>query len=349
MHPASKTTMRHRQLARLGLACLLSGAAASPALALTPAEIFAKVSPSVWRIRAYDKEGLPMSQGSAVVIAPETLVTNCHVLRKAARLSVVRDNVTMGATLDLWDIPRDVCQVKVRNLTAPAVAMGDMSRLAVGQNVYALGSPQGLELTLSAGLLSSLRRDDAQRLVMIQTSAPISPGSSGGGLFDDEGRLIGLTTMMAAGTNAQNLNFALPADWIRELPQRYREAHPPGGAASASASAPSPATVAATGAAPPAPPPAPPSPAAPATTSRAGKVPFLSDDKQERYQQYLGAPGPKAFAISENGHYARAFGNQPKDTSMPADPKERVLQICARSAGRPCVLYAVDNEVVYRP
>lgn len=88
----------------------------------------------------------------------------------------------------LWDSERDVCQVQVQNLGTPAVATGDTSRLVVGQNVYAVGAPLGLELTLSAGLVSSLRGSSG-RLAAIQTSAPISPGSSGGGLFDDEGRL----------------------------------------------------------------------------------------------------------------------------------------------------------------
>ena len=177
-----------------GLVVALLSMAAS-AHALTPAEVFEKVSPSVWRIRTYDKEGLALGQGSAVVVGPETLVTNCHVLRKADRFVVGRDNTSSAGRLELWDTERDVCQVRARNLNAPAVELGDVAGLVVGQNVYALGSPLGLELTLSAGLVSALRGDDERRIVMIQTTAPISPGSSGGGLFDDRGRLIGLTTV----------------------------------------------------------------------------------------------------------------------------------------------------------
>lgn len=203
--------------------------------ALTPAEVFAKVSPSVWRVRTYDKEGLALGQGSAVVIGPDTLVTNCHVLRKAGRFVVARGDRTIPGTLAMWDTERDLCEVKAGALNAPAVDLAETLRLVVGQPVYAVGNPLGLESTLSAGLLSGLRRNESQQLVSLQTSAPISPGSSGGGLFDDEGRLLGLTTMSLVGGNSQNLNFAIPVDWIRELPQRHLAKLNTGGAAPASA------------------------------------------------------------------------------------------------------------------
>jgi len=324
---------RHRMAtarteARAGWRALLTQAGLALALvstvplaqALTPAELFAKVAPSVWRVRTYDKEGLPLGLGSAVVVAPETLVTNCHVLRKAERFVLLHDNLSLPGTLELWDAARDVCQVKARGLNAPAVALGETRGLMVGQNVYALGSPAGLELTLSAGLVSSLRRDDDQRLMMIQTSAPISPGSSGGGLFDDQARLIGLTTMTLASASAQNLNFALPSDWIRELPQRHR-------AAREQASAPADAVA----------------------SAAAGRVPFRSEKREAAFQRYLNDPPPKAFAIADKTHFGWAVGKKPKNLSLPTDPQERALQFCAKSAGKPCIIYAVDNEVVYRP
>lgn len=188
--------------------------------ALTPAEVFAKVSPSTWGITTYDKDGLKLSSGSAVVIAPETLITNCHVLRKAARISVTAENISIGATLDMWDTLRDVCQVKARNLKAPAVKMGMSSSLQIGQSVYSVGNPLGLDLTLSAGLISSLRKNEQSQLLAIQTTTPVSQGSSGGGLFDDQARLIGITTFQKA--EGQNLNFAIPVEWIKELPLRHQ-------------------------------------------------------------------------------------------------------------------------------
>jgi len=92
------------------------------------------------------------------------------------------------------------------------------SSLRVGMRVYAVGAPRRLEQTISDGLLSALRRGDAGELQLVQTSAPISPGSSGGGLFDAHGRLIGITT--SGLKESQNLNFAMPARWISDLARR---------------------------------------------------------------------------------------------------------------------------------
>jgi serine protease Do len=98
--------------------------------------------------------------------------------------------------------------------------LADQETLRVGARVYAIGTPQGLETTLSDGLLSGLRRGDSGQLMFVQTTAPISPGSSGGGLFDAEGRLIGITTLTRR--EAQNINLVVPAYRIAELPERGR-------------------------------------------------------------------------------------------------------------------------------
>jgi len=84
--------------------------------------------------------------------------------------------------------------------------------LEVGEAAYTLGSPVGLELTLSNGIISG-RRDEQNRHY-VQTTAPISPGSSGGGLFDARGNLVGITTLVLVGREHMNqsLNFAIPAD-----------------------------------------------------------------------------------------------------------------------------------------
>jgi S1-C subfamily serine protease len=130
----------------------------------------------------------------------------------------------MSAKLVLWDVQRDLCQLEVQGAVAPSVPLGSSSAAAVGQPAYAIGHPKGLDLTLSAGLVSSLRRNSAGQLVLIQTSAAISGGSSGGGLFNEEGELLGLTTIASIAGDAQNLNFAIPADWIRDLPRRHAAA-----------------------------------------------------------------------------------------------------------------------------
>lgn len=213
----------------------LAGTAAGGAQGLDAEQVFAKVSPSIWRVSTYDVDNLPLGQGSAVVVGPGVAVTNCHVLAKARRVALRRDKVSLDARLQLWDPKRDVCQLHAPGLDAPAVAIADSAQVAVGQPVYAIGNPRGLDLTLSAGLVSSLRRNPAGELVLIQTSAAISRGSSGGGLFDDRGALIGLTTL--AVRDAQNLNFAIPSNWVRELPARHALAAAAAASAARAASA----------------------------------------------------------------------------------------------------------------
>src|SRR5476649_1726632 len=82
-----------------------------------------------------------------------------------------------------------------------------------GARVYAIGAPEGLELSITEGLVSALRNIDGVRV--FQSSAPISPGSSGGGLFDDQGNLIGITTFRIG--EGQDLNFAVSSDNVRQL------------------------------------------------------------------------------------------------------------------------------------
>lgn len=201
---------------------LVAGVAASAcASALEPDALFAKLAPSVWTVVATDAQARNQSQGSAVVIGPGRLVTNCHVLARMTRFQVVKSNVSFGGRLEFPDPEHDLCQIQVDNFQAPAVELAPRDALRVGARVYAIGTPQGLEATLSDGLISGLRRDDQGELLFIQTTAPISPGSSGGGLFDAEGRLIGITTLMRR--EAQNINLAVPAHRVTELPGRGRE------------------------------------------------------------------------------------------------------------------------------
>jgi S1-C subfamily serine protease len=196
---------------------LLLAIATANAGAMPPDKFFQKTAPSIWRVFVYDADGIRSGQGSAVVIGKETLLTNCHVLAKAKRFVIRKDNISYEAKLQLIDVERDLCQVTARNLDAPAVVIGDSDKLTVGQHVYTLGNPEGLELTLSDGLISALRQDEATGRKIIQTTAPITHGSSGGGLFDEEGRLIGITS---SGYVSGNLNFAIPINYLQELPAR---------------------------------------------------------------------------------------------------------------------------------
>lgn len=188
-------------------------------LAMTAQEVYQAVASSVWGVATFDDSNRVIGTGSAVVIGPGQLVTNCHVLGKAKALVVRKENVTYGAKLSHADVQRDLCLLKVDNFSATQVEVAPLSQIKIGSKAYAIGNPRGFEQTISEGLVSGIRRNDKDEIEFIQTSAAISPGSSGGGLFDDQGRLMGVTTLGFL-EKAQNLNFAVPGQWIAEVPTR---------------------------------------------------------------------------------------------------------------------------------
>jgi serine protease Do len=368
--------MKPVSIARAGAALVLTGAMTA-AFALPAQRFFEKTAPSVWRVIVYDADGIAFAQGSGVVVAKETLLTNCHVLAKAKRIAVKQDNASYDARLQHLDLVHDMCQITARNLPAPAVELGNSDKLSVGQAVYALGNPRGLELTLSNGLISALRKDDNGNLFVIQTTAPISPGSSGGGLFDDDGRLIGLTTMVLK--DSQNLNFAVPINWLRDLPARsaatLAQAKVPVPARAderqdkraeqkpaphvepppAPRADPAPAPKADDRPAPAAKPTAPTAPAARAATTATADINdlrFLDNYRpsvRTAYLEFLKRPLPRAFALSDNGGSYQAWGRVARDPNDSPDPAVRVISGCEKFHQSRCRLYVVDETVVYKP
>lgn len=185
----------------------------APMQSKSPETLFASASPSIVRINVAGPQGEAVAMGSGVVIERGTVITNCHVTRAGPRLSIKHGSTQYDATVSVADEKHDLCKLSVSGLAAPPVLIGSVAQLKVGQKVYAIGSPQGLDLTMSDGMVSSLREGPEGTLV--QTTAPISPGSSGGGLFNEFGQLVGIITFQFTG--GQNLNFAIPADWIRSI------------------------------------------------------------------------------------------------------------------------------------
>lgn len=210
---------------------------ATQAQELSAQEVFKRVSPSVVVIEVRDyPKGKPVrlvASGSGVVIpnrdTNETLIaTNCHLTDKSdIGAFLVRHGESTGlGYMHGKDAARDLCLIgalfpadvgkdgKVAYKKLPAARVASSQWIEVGDPVYAIGAPQGLELTLSNGLVSGIRK--YKDTDYIQTTAPISQGSSGGGLFDAQGRLVGITTMFLK--DGQNLNFAVPAELIASVP-----------------------------------------------------------------------------------------------------------------------------------
>ncbi|MBV5327413.1 MAG: tetratricopeptide repeat protein [Chlorobium sp.] len=177
--------------------------------ALTPEHIFEKVKDSIVVVKTLDAKGKAKVQGSGVLLPSGLIATNCHVVDGGAS---IQGKLLASATLHAEDSDKDICLLDAKNFTGKPAQLGTAASLKVGASVYAVGAPQGLELSLSSGIVSQLRGDSPP---LIQTTAAISPGSSGGGLFDGEGRLVGLTTLYVK--DGQGLNFAMPVEWIGEI------------------------------------------------------------------------------------------------------------------------------------
>jgi len=183
----------------------------------SPQELFRRASSSIFVVQVRERpDRLVNATGSGVAVAPDEVVTNLHVIAAGDIWSVKRGDETWNARAAWIDPNHDLAFLRVAGLKAPPASLHRSRPLEVGERVYAIGVPEGLELTLSEGMVSGLRQ--YQGGYAIQTSAPISRGSSGGGLFDQEGELVGITSFGLI--EGQNLNFALPAEWVETCPKR---------------------------------------------------------------------------------------------------------------------------------
>lgn len=175
-------------------------------------DVFRKASPAIVTITT------PDSFGSGVVIDPAgIIVTNLHVIRGAekALVRLASGEVYESVVIVGADSQKDLALLKIAGTALAVAEIGNSDEAPIGQSVYAIGAPKGLELTMSEGIVSG-RRESPAGYQLIQTSAALSSGSSGGGLFDDMGRLIAITTSKL--DDGENLNFSIPVNYVREIP-----------------------------------------------------------------------------------------------------------------------------------
>jgi S1-C subfamily serine protease len=170
------------------------------------------LKPSVYKVEALLGDGT--SQGSAVAVSATELLTNCHVVEGARKILIHQDKREFVAKLSRSRPSADRCVLTADGAAfTPVRGVRSYSDLKVGESLYTLGAPANLELSLSNGIVSGLRSDDPTGR-FVQTTAPISPGSSGGGLFDSRGNLVGITTLVKVDRRRlnQSLNFAIAAE-----------------------------------------------------------------------------------------------------------------------------------------
>lgn len=181
------------------------------------------VGAPVLTIIAYNRAGAAVSQGSGFIISSDGLAgSNYHVIRGATKAiaeccngRVFDIHSVEGADLDkdlvVFQLYERGSADKPQNL--PYVTLGSSQDVSVGDKVIAVGSPQGLENTISDGILSAVREYNSIRY--LQITAPISPGSSGGPVLNEGGKMVGIATFQFE--KGQNLNFAIDAEHIRPL------------------------------------------------------------------------------------------------------------------------------------
>ena len=183
--------------------------------------VAADLAPSAVAIRMRARNGRG-GAGSGVVIAPDGyVITNSHVVHGAETLeATVAGRDAVSASLVGADPDTDLALIRLNGSGLSAATLGDSDKLRVGQLVVAIGNPLGLDATVTAGVVSALRRTLRSltgSLIedVIQTDAALNPGNSGGALVDSRGRVIGINTAVIAG--AQGLCFAVPvntAKWV---------------------------------------------------------------------------------------------------------------------------------------
>lgn len=165
---------------------------------------------SVVRIRAVAADD-SVKFGSAVVVGPERLATACHVTRHATRIEISHGNERWVARDEAGSPTHDLCVLTVPDLHLPAVTIRRAQDLAPDERVIAAGFERGGAVLVTAvGTVKSLYRYDEG--AVIRTSASFDFGSSGGGLFDEAGNLVGLLAFRAR--TGTDLRFALPSEWM---------------------------------------------------------------------------------------------------------------------------------------
>jgi len=191
----------------------------------TPAQIFIEFAPSVVTISIKGPRGEGGGTGF-VIDAAGTIGTNYHVIQHATELKVKLLDGTLAEEVEVLaeNAPLDLALLRIKTpKPLSPVVLGDSEKIAVGERAVSIGNPLGLEHTLTDGLISARRVMEGKK--MIQMSTPVSPGNSGGPLFNTRGEVIGVSSAIYLGNSfghslAQNLNLAMPINDLRAMIRR---------------------------------------------------------------------------------------------------------------------------------
>lgn len=187
---------------------------------LSFSQVYEKNLQSVVTIRAIDEEG--MGEGTGIVLTADGyIITNAHVIQRAAQAEVVLNNdLSYQARLVGISEEEDLAVLKVEATDLTPAEFGDSFALKVGDEVSALGNPLGYRMSLTPGIISAIDRRldvDGNTMYLLQTSAAINFGNSGGALFNDRGQVIGVTAVkiVTDDGSTEGLGFAIPVERVK--------------------------------------------------------------------------------------------------------------------------------------
>jgi len=173
--------------------------------------VYLPIAASLVRVEAEVAQG-KLSVGSGVTVAPAVIATNCHVVRDALDIRVAGAGATWAVDAERADPHHDVCYLRVPGWQAPTVHLAATSEPPLGSTVVALGFTGGAAIMPRVGNVRALYAYEGGRV--IESDASFNSGSSGGGLFDDEGAMVGLLTFRLR--NSEASYYAVPVEWVRD-------------------------------------------------------------------------------------------------------------------------------------
>ncbi|MCF8192118.1 MAG: trypsin-like peptidase domain-containing protein [Burkholderiales bacterium] len=177
-----------------------------------------RLSTSVLKISA-SAPGNKTFSGSGVVVGRNEVLTNCHVTRNSEQIVALKGSLRYNAYSQKADLHRDLCLLITDDMPFTPTPVRATGSLATGESVFFYGYPGGIEAFFTEGRVSSLHPYLGSRV--IETSAGFGLGASGGGLFDRDGAVVGITTFLSAGHSGYY--YAMPADWLDELRRKPAE------------------------------------------------------------------------------------------------------------------------------
>lgn len=198
---------------------------ATAVTAQTPQQVAQKAFRSTVLLVMEDANGQPLSLGSGFFVRSDQIATNLHVIEGATRGYAKLVGKETKFNIDGYtaiDEKRDLIILKVTAFGTQTISLGNSDFVQVGETVYAVGSPRGLEGTFSQDIISSIRPIGSDKL--IQITAPLSPGSSGGPVLNRRGEVIGVSVLTIR--DGQNLNFAIPSNYLKTLLTKVGYAKP---------------------------------------------------------------------------------------------------------------------------